>query len=148
MHVKNFISLAVVLLLISVLAVAQEAPAKTPPTVKHVPITSTSPTSGKTMFENYCAVCHGKDGKGGGPAASALKVPPTDLTQLAKKEGGKYPSAHVAAVLRGQAELPSHGSKDMPVWGPLFSSISQGHESIVQQRVANLVDYIGTLQAK
>jgi hypothetical protein len=44
--------------------------------------------------------------------------------------------------------MPSHGSQDMPVWGPLFSSISQGQESQVQQRVANLVSYIETLQAK
>ena len=148
MNVKNLISLAVILLLISAFAVAQQAPATTPPVVKHVPIKNTSASSGKEMFNNYCAVCHGTDGKGGGPAASAMKVPPTDLTGLAKKEGGKYPSAHVASVIRGQADLASHGSKDMPVWGPLLSSVSQGHEAQVQQRVANLVDYIGTLQAK
>ncbi|MGZ7099675.1 MAG: c-type cytochrome, partial [Candidatus Angelobacter sp.] len=77
-----------------------------------------------------------------------MKTPPTDLTLLAKKDGGKYPAAHVAAVIRGQATTPSHGSEEMPVWGPLFSSISQGHPAQVQQRVANLVAYIGTLQAK
>jgi mono/diheme cytochrome c family protein len=149
MRVNKFISLAAILVAVSFFAVAQDqAPAKTPPVVKHVPITNTSPTSGKEMFENYCAVCHGKEGKGGGPAASALKTAPTDLTTLAKREGGKYPEAHVAAVIRGQADLSSHGSKDMPVWGPLFSSISHGHDAQVQQRVANLVNYIGTLQAK
>ena len=100
------------------------------------------------MYNSYCAVCHGTDGKGNGPAASAMKAPPTDLTVLAKNDGGKYPSAHVASVIRGQAALPSHGSPDMPVWGPLFSSISQGHEAQVQQRVTNLVKYIETLQAK
>jgi mono/diheme cytochrome c family protein len=100
------------------------------------------------MFNSYCAVCHGKDGKGNGPAASAMKSQPTDLTALAKNDGGKYPSAHVAAVIRGQANSPSHGSEDMPVWGPLFSSISQGHDAQVQQRIANLVNYIEELQAK
>jgi mono/diheme cytochrome c family protein len=100
------------------------------------------------MFNNYCAVCHGKDAKGGGPAASAMKTPPTDLTLLAKNSGGKYPGSHVAAVIRGQAVTASHGSQDMPVWGPLFSSISQGHEAQVQQRITNLVGYIETLQAK
>lgn len=149
MRVWKFISLAVVLLTISTFAVAQDqAPAKTPPTVKHVPITNTSPSSGKEMFHSYCAVCHGKDAKGDGPAASALKVPPPNLTELAKKNGGKFPSAHVASVIRGQADLASHGSKDMPVWGPLFSSISKGHEGQVQQRVANLVDYLESLQQK
>src|SRR5271165_3653701 len=133
-------------------AVAQDqtAPAadqKSQVTVKHVPISQTSPNSGKEMFVNYCAVCHGKDGKGNGPAASALKVPPADLTTLAQRNGGKFDSAHVAAVISGQAGTPAHGSQDMPVWGPLFSSISQGHEAQVQQRVSNLVQYIDTLQA-
>lgn len=144
MRVMKFITLAAILLAIPYL-VAQDA-AKT--TVKHVPITSTSPNSGKEMFNSYCAVCHGANGKGAGPAATAMKTPPTDLTTLAQKNGGKYPSAHVAAVIRGQANMPSHGSEEMPVWGPLFSSLSQGHEAQVQQRVANLVQYVETLQAK
>jgi len=147
MRVTKFISLAAILLLLSALATAQAAPAQTP-TVKHVPITNTASNSGKEMFNSYCAVCHGTDGKGNGPAASAMKAAPTDLTLLAQKAGGKYPSAHVSSVIRGQAALPSHGSADMPVWGPLFSSISQGHEAQVQQRIANLVKYIETLQAK
>jgi mono/diheme cytochrome c family protein len=148
MHVLKFISLAVILVAISTLAVAQQTPAQTAPTVKHVPITNTPSNSGKDMYNNYCAVCHGKDGKGNGPAATAMKTPPTDLTVLAQKNSGKYPAPHVAAVIKGQATTPSHGSQDMPVWGPLFSSISQGHEAQVQQRIANLVSYIGTLQAK
>jgi mono/diheme cytochrome c family protein len=36
-------------------------------TIKNVPPNPTSPTSGKDMFKEYCAVCHGQDGKGGGP---------------------------------------------------------------------------------
>jgi hypothetical protein len=51
-------------------------------------------------------------------------------------------------VIRGQALTPAHGSQDMPIWGPLFSSISQGHEGQVQQRITNLVTYIETLQSK
>jgi len=148
MRVMKFISLAVILVVASTFIAAQDKTTETTPTVKHVPIASVSPVSGKEMFSNYCAVCHGTDAKGGGPAASALKTAPPDLTVLAKKEGGKYPAAHVAAVIRGQADMASHGSKDMPVWGPLFASISQGHDSEVQQRVANLVDYVQSLQAK
>lgn len=148
MRVMKFISLAVILVAVSTLAAAQQAPAQTAPTVKHVPISDTPSNSGKEMFNSYCAVCHGKDGKGNGPAAPAMKTPPTDLTLLAQKNAGKYPAAHVGAVIKGQAITPSHGSQDMPVWGPLFSSISQGHESQVQQRIANLVAYIETLQAK
>ena len=149
MRAWKFISLVLILMMISTFALTQDmTPAQSTPTVKHVPISNVSPASGKEMYESYCAVCHGKDGKGDGPAVSALKVPPPDLTQLAKKNGGKYPSPHVASVIRGQADLPAHGSKDMPVWGPLFSSISQGHEGQVQQRVSNLVDYIEKLQEK
>ena len=148
MRVMKFISLAVILVAVSAFVVAQDAPAQTAPTVKHVPITNTPSNSGKEMFNSYCAVCHGKDGRGNGPAASAMKTSPADLTVLAQNSGGKYPAAHVAAVIRGQAPTRSHGSKDMPVWGPLFSSISQGHEGQVQQRITNLVTYIDSLQAK
>jgi len=151
MNVTKSISVAAILLMVFMVvafAVGQEAPAQGTPTVKHVPITNTPSNSGKEMYNSYCAVCHGKDGKGGGPAATAMKVPPTDLTVLAKNNGGKYPAAHVAAVIKGQAMTPSHGSQDMPIWGPLFSSISQGHEATVQQRVTNLVSYIEGLQAK
>jgi mono/diheme cytochrome c family protein len=116
--------------------------------IQHVPITSTSPVSGKEMYAAYCAVCHGTDGKGGGPAASALKTPPADLTQLSKNNGGKYPALKVTSAIRGTNDLPAHGSKDMPVWGELFWTMSRGHETEVQQRVANLTKYIETLQAK
>ena len=146
MPVRKFIILAIILVTISSLALAQQA--QTAPTVKHVPITNAPSNSGKEMFKSYCAVCHGIDARGNGPAASALKTPPPDLTVLAQKNGGKYPSAHVASVIRGQAALAAHGSQDMPVWGPLFSSISQGREAQVQQRISNLVSYIETLQAK
>lgn len=148
MRVMKFISVAAILVMISALAVAQQAPAQSSTEVRHVPITNAPSNSGKEMFKTYCAVCHGTDGKGNGPAASAMKTPPTNLTVLSKNDGGKYPSAHVAAVIRGQANTPSHGSEDMPIWGPLFSSISQGHDSQVQQRVANLVSYIEGLQTK
>jgi mono/diheme cytochrome c family protein len=148
MRVMKFITLVVILVVVSTFAAAQAAPAQTAPTVKHVPITNTPSNSGKEMFSNYCAVCHGKDGKGNGPAASAMKTAPTDLTLLAQKSGGKYPASHVAAVLKGQAMTASHGSQDMPVWGPLFLIISQGNEAQVQQRISNLVAYVETLQAK
>ena len=117
-------------------------------TIKHVPIKSTSPVSGKDMYATYCAVCHGTDGKGGGPAASALKIPPNNLTLLSKNNGGKYPSLKVSSSIRGESATPAHGSKDMPVWGTLFWSMSSGHEGEVQQRVTNLTHYIESLQAK
>lgn len=143
--------IAAIIAVFALLAVAQQAQQPAPGTekvIKHVPVKPTNAASGEEMYVNYCAVCHGKDGKGGGPAASALKVPPTDLTKLTANAGGKYPSLHVSSVIRGEADLPAHGSKDMPVWGPLFWRMSQGHEAEVQQRIANLNAYVESLQGK
>jgi mono/diheme cytochrome c family protein len=149
MSIKKLILMFIALIVCACTVAAQDQmqgqPAKT---VKHVPIQSTSPVSGKEMYTSYCAVCHGTDGKGGGPAASALKVPPTDLTLLSKNNGGKYPALKVTSAIHGEGGLPAHGSKEMPVWGALFFNMSGGHEGEVQQRVANLTKYIEGLQAK
>jgi mono/diheme cytochrome c family protein len=117
-------------------------------TIEHTSVKPTSPASGAEMYKTYCAVCHGTDGKGDGPAASALKARPTDLTQLSKNSGGKFPALKVTAAIRGEGDVAAHGSKDMPVWGSLFWNMSHGHEGEVQQRVANLTKYIESLQAK
>ena len=42
------------------------------PVVKQTAIQQTSAASGKEMYTEYCAACHGTDGKGTGPAASAM----------------------------------------------------------------------------
>ena len=130
-------------LLIAVLVYAQDKPE-----LKHVPAPVTSAASGQEMYKSYCASCHGQAGKGDGPAAPALKVAPSDLTQLAKNNSGKFPSDRVASILRGQATVTAHGNRDMPVWGPLFWHMSQGHEGQVHQRIANLTKYIESLQQK
>jgi mono/diheme cytochrome c family protein len=145
MSIKKLILMFTALFVFACTVVAEDQPEKT---IKHVPIKSTSPVSGKDMYTAYCAVCHGTDGKGGGPAASALKVPPTDLTLLSKNNAGKYPSLKVSSFIRGESTTPAHGSKDMPVWGTLFWSMSSGHEGEVQQRVTNLTHYIESLQVK
>ena len=105
MSARTLYGFAAILMAFAVFALAQQGqqPA-TKSEVKHVPIKATDPTSGKGMYTAYCAACHGADAKGDGPAASALKVPPTDLTQLAKKNAGNFPANHVAAVIRGEAE--------------------------------------------
>ncbi len=142
MVTRSTLLLALAVAMMSMFAIAQQKE------IKHVPLKDTSAASGKQMYETYCAVCHGKDGKGNGPAADALKVPPTDLTTLAQKNGGKYPSTHVSATIQGDQAVAAHGSKEMPVWGNLFWHMSQGHSSEVQLRVANLNKYIEDMQAK
>lgn len=116
--------------------------------IKYVRVTPTSPISGKEMYNVYCAVCHGAGSKGNGPAAEVLKTPPSDLTTLARKNGGKYPSDHVRSAIEGNLYISAHGSKEMPVWGDLFWRMSQGHSSEVQLRVNNLNRYIESLQVE
>jgi mono/diheme cytochrome c family protein len=148
MMIRKSVILLGTLLAATSLCLAQEKTEPKQPVVKQTPIKPTSAASGKDMFNQYCAPCHGTDGKGNGPAASAMKTAPTDLTQLSKKHDGKYPASYVAGIMKFGSGLPSHGSADMPVWGPLFHSLDKYHEAVVQQRISNLVTYIETLQAK
>jgi len=108
----------------------------------------TSAASGKEMYVNYCASCHGTDAKGAGPAAGALKTSPPDLTALAKNNGGQYPAEKVLGVLRGTTETTAHGNREMPVWGPVFRRLSHGDEAEVQLRTQNLSDYLKSIQVK
>ena len=116
--------------------------------IKHEQAPVTSPASGSEMYKSYCAACHGKSGKGDGPAAAALKSAPPDLTTLAKRNSGKYPADRVASILRGKETLVAHGDQEMPVWGSVFHTMSGGHEDIVDLRVSNLDKYLESLQAK
>jgi mono/diheme cytochrome c family protein len=150
MSTRKLIWILAFVVVFSLALAAQNQPlvASNQTVIKHVPIKNTSPASGQEMFVSYCAVCHGKDGKGTGPAAEALKVPPTNLTMLASKNGGKYPGMKVSSVIRGEDTVAAHGSQEMPVWGKLFRSMSEGHDAEVLQRVANLNRYVETLQTK
>ena len=116
--------------------------------VQVVPAPYTPSDSGKAMYDAYCASCHGIDGKGNGPAASAMKSPVPDLTMLARSHGGQYPAFSVAEVLRVSRPLAAHGSDDMPVWGPVFSQVSRQDQALIQQRIRNLNMHIESLQQK
>jgi mono/diheme cytochrome c family protein len=117
------------------------------PTIKKVPVSPTSAASGHEMFKTYCSPCHGLDGKGDGPAATALKKKPANLTELSEKNGGKFPELKVFATIKGDSDVSAHGSRDMPVWGALFPSVSRG-QGEVQLRISNLTDYVKSLQGK
>ena len=41
---------------------------------------ATSIVQGAALFPQHCAMCHGLDGRGDGPAAKGMPVPPADLT--------------------------------------------------------------------
>jgi len=104
-------------------------------------------TKGVDLYQRYCAVCHGKDGKGNGPAAPALKATPADLTQVAKNNNGKFPLGTVRQLLSGGSSTPAHGSQDMPMWGPVFRAMSP-NESIAKLRADNLLRYLESIQQK
>jgi mono/diheme cytochrome c family protein len=108
---------------------------------------TTEPLSGASMYKEYCAVCHGKDGKGDGPAAPALKQAPPDLTALAKRHNGKFPDQYVESVLRNGVKAPAHGDAEMPVWGPLFS-LMDSDQGVMYVRVASVMSYLKSLQVK
>jgi len=148
LFVRGVIFSAALLFAFLYIGAAQQTQQTQPTKIEKTTVQNPPPTSGKQMYQEYCAVCHGTDGKGNGPAASALKTPPPDLTLLAKNNGGKFPDAHVANVLRSGSTLPAHGSSEMPIWGPLFASMSKQNDAQVAQRIANLTSYLKTLQAK
>ena len=132
------------LAVVAVCCAAQETKTQ----IKNEAAPVTSAASGSEMYMSYCASCHGKDAKGNGPAAAALKSVPPDLTTLAKRNGGKYPALKVTSILRGNENLVPHGNQEMPVWGPVFLVVSGGNQSIVDLRITNLNHYLESLQQK
>lgn len=116
-------------------------------TIKQVPAKPTVAVDGKSLYHEYCAVCHGENGKGGGPAAAALKVAPSDLTQIARKNGGKFDDERMLKVIQGESPVAAHGSKDMPMWGAIFNNMGTS-ASLKQTRIHSLLQYLEGLQAK
>jgi mono/diheme cytochrome c family protein len=129
------------LALVSSFAMAQT---KAPTKVAQAPIKKTA-IDGKTMYNSYCAVCHGRLAKGDGPAASALTKPPADLTRISARNGGTFPEVKVRRYIEGADEVPSHGTRDMPMWGDVFRSLDR---DMAQIRISELVDYLKELQTK
>ncbi len=113
--------------------------------IEKAPIKQTSPVDGKVMFDSYCAVCHGKDAKGTGPAAASMKKTPADLTKISARNGGAFPDVKVRRYIEGLDEVAAHGTRDMPMWGDLFKSLNR---DTAQLRIAALADYLKTIQTK
>jgi len=124
-----------------------------------IPVTSSY--SGVEMYRTWCASCHGTQGKGDGPAAAALKKRPADLTQIAKKNGGKFPMEKIRNYIDGTSGVAAHGSRDMPVWGDFFHRLGDNDEFTYDERsravrmrlregerVVTLANYVESLQEK
>lgn len=103
---------------------------------------------GDKLFRAYCASCHGVDAKGGGPAASSLKKLVPDLTRISQRNGGKFPLDRIQTTISGEdLGTSAHGSRAMPVWGPIFSQIAWDQD-LGRVRVYNLAKYLESLQRR
>ena len=124
------------------LSIAAEQTGRTPP-----PLVIPS-MSGDDLFRFYCASCHGREGKGDGPIAPALVQPPADLTTIARRNGGRFPSDRVERFVTGDREPTlAHGPGTMPVWGPIFQALDP-QDRLNRIRIANVVAFIESIQAK
>jgi mono/diheme cytochrome c family protein len=117
------------------------------PQVKEAPVRAIGSVQGRDNFDAYCAACHGRDAKGNGPAASALKGPIPDLTTIARRNRGKFDGLAIERVISGSdRNMAAHGSLDMPVWGPVFRTAQSDASASV--RLANLVKFLESIQQK
>ena len=107
------------------------------------------PVEGASIFRNYCAACHGLEGRGNGPASKALKREVPDLTRLSQRNDGAFPALHVRTIIMFGADdlLPAHGSKEMPIWGPIFHEIEFDRD-LGNVRLENVTKYLESIQRK
>lgn len=105
---------------------------------------------GGRAFATHCASCHGADGRGAGPVASALVTPPADLTRIAARRGGDFPADDIAAWIDGRMATAVHGTREMPVWGYRFAEgLPEGEltQELVRGRILTVVEYLRSIQA-
>jgi mono/diheme cytochrome c family protein len=103
--------------------------------------------TGRDSYEFYCASCHGQDGRGDGPVADALRLPPADLTTMAYRNHDVFPREEVRKYITGTGRaISAHGPSGMPVWGPIFRAFES--DARVRVRLDNLIDYLERLQVR
>ena len=102
---------------------------------------------GPDLFHAHCSPCHGSDGKGGGPVASVLNSAVPDLTTIQKRNGGTFPEQHVRKVILGDDAVVAHGSREMPIWGPIFHQVERDRD-YGHVRTKNLIEYLKSIQEK
>ena len=143
-HGIRFAAAAVVTCVAAVLCVAADG--------EGFPPSSPSPEdveAGRQLFRVYCVGCHGVTARGDGPAAERLGTPPADLTHIARDDDGAFPRERIHRAIEGIEETPGHEPREMPLWGFALAKLDSDAEpnDQVRARIANLVDYLETLQA-
>lgn len=106
--------------------------------------------SGADRYVQYCASCHGIDGRGDGPAAETLRTPPPDLTRLSERWGTPLDRTALAELIDGRKGPRAHGPPDMPVWGErLYAGErpeSPAREAARRGTILLILEYLETLQ--
>lgn len=111
---------------------------------------------GKREYDANCASCHGLKGAGDGPNKPYLTKSPTDLTRLAKANGGILPFDRLYESIDGSKVIAGHGSRDMPTWGNEYRTKAAEYymdspydpDAFVRARILALLEYISRLQVK
>lgn len=107
---------------------------------------------GLEMYQTFCASCHGVGGKGDGPVAPLVKIGVPDLTRIAQRDGGEFPTEDVKRTIDGRFDRPAHGPRDMPVWGWQFYNSTTMNDANERARVdaliGGLVDYLRSIQVE
>ncbi|MDH5188000.1 MAG: cytochrome c [Rhodospirillaceae bacterium] len=113
---------------------------------------------GKAEYMGACAVCHGESGVGNGSFGGMLSTKPTNLTLLAKENGGVFPTDLVYQTIDGRKMGAAHGSRAMPIWGERYKTEAAKHysdfygnydsEAMVRARILSLIDYLNNMQIK
>ncbi len=141
--------LAAAILAAFLLAPAAATPASAQEPAAQPQVEMRQRVTGGEVFRTYCATCHGTSGRGDGPLAGSMRRRPADLTEIAKRNGGEYPSEIVFRTIDGKTPVRGHGGPDMPVWGDAFSRARDGGDAAtVKERIDSLVDFIRSLQVK
>ena len=137
------VSAAVLLSLVGVArADAQTAPE---PTV----VEMTQRVTGRATFQTYCVTCHGSEGRGDGRLAAHMKRKPANLTEIARRNGGEFPTELVYRTIDGSQPVRGHSGPDMPAWGEMFLKSREGGAAAdVRLTIDSLVRFIESIQAK
>jgi hypothetical protein len=80
-----------------------------------------------------------------------LNEKPKDLTRIAERHGGKFPSAALVRIVDGRDVAIAHGTREMPVWGKRFGEAVEpgtAAETVRRGTAQLIVDYLSGIQAK
>lgn len=108
---------------------------------------------GARLYHDFCAGCHGADGRGDGPAAVGLARKPADLTRIAARNGGVFPRVKVMDWIDGFTRSGKHGGQVMPVFDPLLTGpnvlVDTGNGVVTPTpiQLVALANYVEHLQA-